>query len=164
MESRQRRVWHQAAGALFYTRFAQCHARLRRNSIQRAGRVDAIPSLREPPKLALLVSGNPYCGLDKQKRNFCLPKVPFLLVPEAGVEPARYRYHWILSPARLPIPSFRLDYSVVIAEKLHGTLAVPEMACALERRAISTAAPLPPRCIRHRRRFGDDAANSIIPA
>ena len=29
------------------------------------------------------------------------------LVPEAGVEPARYRYHWILSPARLPIPSFR---------------------------------------------------------
>ena len=29
------------------------------------------------------------------------------VVPEAGVEPARYRYHWILSPARLPIPSFR---------------------------------------------------------
>ena len=29
------------------------------------------------------------------------------MVPEAGVEPARYRYHWILSPARLPIPSFR---------------------------------------------------------
>ena len=29
------------------------------------------------------------------------------LVPEAGVEPARYRYHRILSPARLPIPSFR---------------------------------------------------------
>ncbi len=28
-------------------------------------------------------------------------------MPEAGVEPARYRYHWILSPARLPIPSFR---------------------------------------------------------
>ena len=30
------------------------------------------------------------------------------LVPAAGVEPARYRYHWILSPARLPIPSRRL--------------------------------------------------------
>ena len=30
-----------------------------------------------------------------------------VMVPEAGVEPARYRYHWILSPARLPIPSFR---------------------------------------------------------
>ena len=29
------------------------------------------------------------------------------LVPEAGVEPARCRHHWILSPARLPIPSFR---------------------------------------------------------
>ncbi len=25
-------------------------------------------------------------------------------VPEAGIEPARYCYHWILSPARLPIP------------------------------------------------------------
>ena len=24
-----------------------------------------------------------------------------------GVEPIRYRYHWILSPARLPIPSHR---------------------------------------------------------
>ena len=29
------------------------------------------------------------------------------LMPVAGVEPARYRYHWILSPARLPIPSHR---------------------------------------------------------
>ena len=52
MESRQRRVWHQAAGTLFYTRFARFHARLRRNSIQRAG--------------ALI----PYqaCGLDKKSR------------------------------------------------------------------------------------------------
>ena len=30
------------------------------------------------------------------------------LVPVVGVEPTRYRYHWILSPARLPIPSHRL--------------------------------------------------------
>ena len=29
------------------------------------------------------------------------------MVPVAGVEPARYRYHGILSPARLPIPSHR---------------------------------------------------------
>ena len=29
------------------------------------------------------------------------------LVPVVGVEPTRYRYHWILSPARLPIPSYR---------------------------------------------------------
>ena len=29
------------------------------------------------------------------------------LVPVIGVEPIRYRYHWILSPARLPIPSHR---------------------------------------------------------
>ena len=25
------------------------------------------------------------------------------LVPEAGIEPARYRYRWILSPVRLPV-------------------------------------------------------------
>ena len=30
-----------------------------------------------------------------------------VLVPVTGVEPVRYRYHWILSPARLPIPSHR---------------------------------------------------------
>ena len=29
------------------------------------------------------------------------------LVPEAGVEPAPCCQDWILSPARLPIPSFR---------------------------------------------------------
>ncbi len=27
-----------------------------------------------------------------------------LLVPGAGIEPARYCYHWCLRPARLPIP------------------------------------------------------------
>jgi hypothetical protein len=32
----------------------------------------------------------------------------FQKVPEAGIEPARYCYHWILSPARLPIPPFGL--------------------------------------------------------
>ena len=25
------------------------------------------------------------------------------MVPEAGIEPARYRYRWILSPVRLPV-------------------------------------------------------------
>ncbi len=30
-----------------------------------------------------------------------------LLVPKVGFEPTRYRYHRILSPARLPIPSLR---------------------------------------------------------
>ena len=30
-----------------------------------------------------------------------------LLVPVVGVEPTRYRYHRILSPARLPIPPYR---------------------------------------------------------
>jgi hypothetical protein len=30
-----------------------------------------------------------------------------LKVPPGGIEPPRYRYHWILSPARLPIPPQR---------------------------------------------------------
>ena len=33
---------------------------------------------------------------------------PTYLVPKAGIEPARYCYHRILSPARLPIPPLRL--------------------------------------------------------
>ena len=28
----------------------------------------------------------------------------FSQVPEAGIEPARYCYHWCLRPTRLPIP------------------------------------------------------------
>ena len=34
----------------------------------------------------------------------------FFEIPAAGVEPARPRGHWILSPARLPIPPRRHDY------------------------------------------------------
>ena len=36
-----------------------------------------------------------------------LPFVPSLLVPEAGLEPARSCPQWILSPSRLPIPTLR---------------------------------------------------------
>ena len=32
----------------------------------------------------------------------------FSMVPLVGLEPTRYRYHWILSPARLPISPQRL--------------------------------------------------------
>ena len=35
------------------------------------------------------------------------------LVPKAGLEPARYRYRWILSPLRLPIPSLRLTNRII---------------------------------------------------
>ena len=33
--------------------------------------------------------------------------VSHILVPVAGLEPARCRHRWILSPLRLPIPSHR---------------------------------------------------------
>lgn len=45
------------------------------------------------------------------------------VVPVTGVEPVRYRYHWILSPARLPIPSHRhgnLYYYIVMQTKLQA--------------------------------------------
>ena len=42
----------------------------------------------------------------KQKRQG-LKNLVFTYIPAAGVEPARPRGHWILSPARLPIPPRR---------------------------------------------------------
>lgn len=43
------------------------------------------------------------------------------MVPVVGVEPTRYHYHGILSPARLPIPSHRhlFDSFYMIHHKLH---------------------------------------------
>ena len=43
--------------------------------------------------------------LAAQKRD--IPKDASFLVPVAGLEPARCRQRWILSPLRLPIPSHR---------------------------------------------------------
>ena len=36
------------------------------------------------------------------------------VVPVAGLEPARHRWRWILSPLRLPIPSHRQLYRNII--------------------------------------------------
>lgn len=38
------------------------------------------------------------------------------MVPEAGIEPARYRYRWILSPVRLPVSPLgqRVNYITVM--------------------------------------------------
>ncbi len=40
-------------------------------------------------------------------------------MPKAGLEPARCRQHWILSPARLPIPPLR--QMVVYISKIYYT-------------------------------------------
>ena len=49
------------------------------------------------------------------------------MVPKAGLEPARYRYQWILSPPRLPIPSLRRiwNYST-IKNSLQGKRVMEE--------------------------------------
>ena len=45
-----------------------------------------------------------------------------ILVPVVGVEPTRYRYHWILSPARLPIPPYRQVQKNYITKSLEFIL------------------------------------------
>ena len=51
--------------------------------------------------ISLVPQGTNFIEKDDCSRN------RLFLVPVTGVEPVRYRYHWILSPARLPIPSHR---------------------------------------------------------
>ena len=47
-----------------------------------------------------------------------LPLKRILMVPEAGIEPARYRYRWILSPVRLPVsPLGRRVYYIIGLKK-----------------------------------------------
>ena len=45
-------------------------------------------------------------------------KTPTVLVPEAGLEPARYRYQRILSPPRLPIPTYRQDNIFILSHNV----------------------------------------------
>ena len=42
-----------------------------------------------------------------------------IMVPGAGLEPARYFYRWILSPLRLPVPPSRHRYCGVQFSKLN---------------------------------------------
>ena len=58
---------------------------------------------------------------NKRVRTQC---VRTQLVPVAGVEPARYRYHWILSPARLPIPSHRQVHCILATKVLYTKLEI----------------------------------------
>ena len=49
--------------------------------------------------------------------------IPFLLVPVVGLEPTRCRHQRILSPSRLPIPSFRRKlYSIIIQRAMQHKL------------------------------------------
>ena len=55
------------------------------DDMHHASRGDDIPSLREPPKLAKLASGNPYCGLDKQKKELLIDKSSFFVGLGSGI-------------------------------------------------------------------------------
>ena len=43
-------------------------------------------------------------------------------MPEAGIEPARYRYRWILSPVRLPVSPLGQRANYKLDESLFATL------------------------------------------
>ena len=66
-----------------------------------------------------------------------------VVVPEVGLEPTRYRYQRILSPSRLPIPSFRPVIQIVAQRsgncKRKGAPALRTRAC--HRRADRSACP-----------------------
>ena len=57
--------------------------------------------------------------IKRQNKRVRTQGVRTQLVPVAGVEPARYRYHWILSPARLPIPSHRQVHCILATKVLY---------------------------------------------
>ena len=62
--------------------------------------------------------------IKRQNKRVRTKGVRTLLVPVAGVEPARYRYHWILSPARLPIPSHRQVHCILATKVLYTKLEI----------------------------------------
>ena len=67
-----------------------------------------------------LLNSSPAIFLSTNKKEFVsnlVGSTRTLLVPEAGLEPARYRYHWILSPARLPISPLRLIFIHFLLQK-----------------------------------------------
>ena len=69
--------------------------------------------------LRVVIGFNPVIIGSKNKERSKL--LSLFLVPVIGVEPIRYRYHWILSPARLPIPSHRHIYHTtdILPQKSH---------------------------------------------
>ena len=67
--------------------------------------------------------GNSTYNKEKKTR---LENLVFNTIPAAGVEPARPNGHWILSPARLPIPPRRQSITGVAGfEPTHEGVKVP---------------------------------------
>ncbi len=47
------------------------------------------------------------CIIDENKKTPAIIINRSFFVPKVGIEPTRHCCHWILSPARLPIPPLR---------------------------------------------------------
>ena len=77
------------------------------------------------------------------------------LVPVAGLEPARHRWRWILSPLRLPIPSHRRYRDIISHGKRNSKYFLPFPGqkpviprCGSYRTDAWTAAPATRPCFR----------------
>ena len=82
----------------------------------------------------------------KQKSALSRERI-FVLVPVAGLEPARCRHRWILSPLRLPIPShrhlvYRYDIIRQNAEKSKHFSDKNPAYCRIQPRAIRISCSL----------------------
>ena len=72
------------------------------------------------------IFGNFEMLVDKNRKKTRLINLVFITIPAAGVEPARPCGHWILSPARLPIPPRRQSITGVAGfEPTHEGVKVP---------------------------------------
>ena len=90
---------HKALGSyLFYYNYKKEEPQLR------GLRVEALDCQQVTKKMPLKRENKSY---KKKSLNYASACRGSRLVPVAGLEPARYRYRWILSPLRLPIPSHR---------------------------------------------------------
>ena len=84
---------------------------------------------RKPYRVGIYVLPLFFCK-EKQRKSNLSVQLTLLMVPLVGFEPTRYRYHWILSPARLPVSpqwhykSFTCKNTVFLV-KLVGTIYLP---------------------------------------
>ena len=98
---------------------------------------------------ALKTRRNPFFDKTVRKTGF------IHLVPVAGLEPARHRWRWILSPLRLPIPSHRRYRDIISHGKRNSKYFLPFPGqkpviprCGSYRTDAWTAAPATRPCFR----------------
>ena len=93
--------------AIWSTRFARMKYLLRKHEVKRAKILTHQQGALHRAKPCFISSCAESTPHSKKTTFVYKTNVVFFVVPVIGVEPIRCRHHWILSPARLPIPSHR---------------------------------------------------------